>query len=90
MKPKREMIQAVKVVPILAPIITLIACLRVRSPAFTKPTTITVVALEDWITAVTPSPVTTPLSGLEVIEARNLRRPEPAAFCNPELIRFIP
>ena len=90
LKPKRAMIQAVKVVPMLAPIMTLMACLRVRRPALTKPTTMTVVALDDWIIAVTPSPVTTPLSGLEVIEARNFRRPEPAAFCNPELIRFIP
>jgi hypothetical protein len=38
---------AVTVVPTLAPIITLIACLNVRSPELTKPTTITVVADED-------------------------------------------
>ena len=30
------------------------------SPAFTRPTVITVVALEDWSTAVTPAPKATP------------------------------
>ena len=80
LKPNRAMIQAVKVVPMLAPIMTLIAWVRVRRPAFTKPTTITVVALEDCMTAVTPIPVTTPFTGLEVIDERNFLRPEPAAF----------
>ena len=41
------MIHAVTVVPILAPIITPIDWESVRSPAFTKLTTITVVAEED-------------------------------------------
>ena len=31
-------------------------------------------------TAVTPIPVTTPFTGLEVIDERNFLRPEPAAF----------
>ena len=42
LKPKREIIQAVKVVPTLAPIITAIDCPKVIRPAFTKLTTITV------------------------------------------------
>ena len=80
LKPKTAIIQAVIVVPIFAPIITPIAWRRVRSPAFTKLTVITVVALEDWMTAVTPSPVATPFRGLEVIEETNFRSPLPAAF----------
>jgi hypothetical protein len=36
--------QAVKVVPMFAPSTTEIACLSVSNPAFTRPTTITVVA----------------------------------------------
>ena len=80
LKPNRAIIHAVRVVPILAPMITLIACVKVRSPAFTKLTTITVVALEDWMTPVTPRPVTTPLNGFDVMDARNLRSPSPAAF----------
>ena len=47
LKPRIEIIQAVTVVPILAPMITPIACERVSSPALTKLTTSTVVALED-------------------------------------------
>ncbi len=47
LNPSREIIQAVTVVPILAPIITPIACASESSPAFTKLTTMTVVALED-------------------------------------------
>ena len=49
-----------------------------------------VVALEDCIAAVTPSPVSTPLKGLDVIEARRFLRPGPAAFCKPVLIRLMP
>ena len=40
----RAVICAVMVVPILAPIIILVACLSVIKPALTKPTIITVVA----------------------------------------------
>lgn len=35
---------------------TWMACLRVMSPELTKPTTMTVVAEDDWMTAVTPRP----------------------------------
>ena len=50
----------------------------------------TVVALEDWIMAVIPSPVSTPLTGFEVIAARKFLNFSPAAFCRPELMVFIP
>ena len=46
LKPNRAMIQAVNVVPTLAPIITAIDCARVIRPALTKLTTITVDAEE--------------------------------------------
>ena len=49
-------IHAVVVVPILAPKMTGIACWRVMSPAFTKPTSMTVSALELWMSAVTHDP----------------------------------
>ena len=65
--PKKETIQAVTVVPIFAPNITQIACVRVKISAFTKLTTITVVAPEDWITAVTPIPVRTAANLFPVI-----------------------
>ncbi len=80
LNPSSEMIQAVIVVPILAPIITPIACKSVSSPALTNPTTITVVALEDCIMEVMTSPVITPLKRFDVIEERSLRSLSPAAF----------
>ena len=40
----------------LAPMMIQTACRSVMSSAFTKPTTMTVVAEEDWITAVMPAP----------------------------------
>lgn len=54
------------VVPMLAPIIMPIACLNFIIPELTKPTTITVVADDDCITAVTPAPKRTAFIGLEV------------------------
>ena len=44
--PPRLKSQAVTVVPMLAPIMTLIACFKLISPELTNPTTITVVAEE--------------------------------------------
>ena len=52
------------VVPILAPMIIHTAWRRVIMPELTKPTTITEVAEEDWMMAVTPVPRSTPLRGL--------------------------
>ncbi len=75
LKPTRATIQPVKVVPMFAPMITPTACVREKSPADTKPTTMTVVAELDWMTLVTVNPVSTPLNRLEVILAsRDLRR----------------
>ena len=79
-KPRSEMIHAVTVVPMLAPMITPTAWVRVRSPAFTKLTTITVVALDDWMIAVMPSPVSTLLKGFDVMAARKDFNLSPAAF----------
>ena len=40
------------------------ACSSFIMPEFTKPTTITDVAEEDWITAVTPVPSSSPFTGV--------------------------
>ena len=80
LNPSQATNQAVTVVPMLAPIITPIACTKVRRPAFTKLTTITVVADEDWMMAVIPRPVITRLKGLEVMAERKPRSLSPAAF----------
>ncbi len=55
----RDTIQAVIVVPILAPIMTPTACVNVSNPALTNPTTITVVAELLWIIAVMAAPIST-------------------------------
>ncbi len=57
LKPKSEMIQKVSVVPRLAPKITPMASNKVSSCALTKLTTITVVALDDWMMEVMKRPV---------------------------------
>lgn len=62
-----DIIQAVTVVPMLAPIITEIACPKVSNPAFTKLTVITVVAVEDCTEAVTNVPVNSPVKRFVVI-----------------------
>lgn len=54
----------------MAPIMIHTACRRVIMPEFTNPTTITVVAEEDWMTAVMPAPTSTPKIRLEVSRSK--------------------
>ena len=90
LNPKAEIIQAVTVVPMFAPIITPIDWESVNSPAFTKLTTMTVVADEDWIRAVINTPVSIPVTLFVVIAVKIFRKLSPANFCNPSLMIFIP
>ena len=62
--PPRQISQPVILVPTTAPMITESACRSFIIMEFTKPTAITLVADEDWITAVTPVPSKMPLSGV--------------------------
>lgn len=80
----------VTVVPMLAPIMTPIAWARVRRPAFTKLTTMIVVAVDDWMMAVTPIPVRIPLILEDVMEAMKALMPSPATFWRPPLSMFNP
>ena len=82
--------QAVIVVPTLAPMIIPTACSSFMIPEFTKPTTITVVAEEDWITAVTPAPNNTAISLFAVSFSRIFSRRPPDAFSRPSPITSIP
>ena len=84
------MIQAVSVVPMLAPMMTEMACARVSRPALTNETVITVVAVDDWTEAVTNVPVSKPVNRLVVIAPRAWRNCGPAIFCRASLIDFIP
>ncbi len=88
--PPRLRIQAVTVVPTLAPMITWIACPSVISPEFTKPTTITVVAEELWMIEVTPRPVRKPAALFCVSLPRSVFRLFPALLSRESPITFIP
>ena len=73
-----------------APIITPAACERRMMPELTKPTTITVVADEDWITAVTPAPSSTALILLLVRLSRIPSSLPPEARVSPSPITCMP
>ncbi len=88
--PAYAIIQAVAVVPRFAPIMTPMDSLRVKSLAFTKLTTITVVAELDWIMVVTPNPDNMPLTLLPVIECIIALNLSPLNACREALINFIP
>ena len=62
-----DIIHAVTVVPMWAPMMTEMACNRVSSPALTKLTVISVVAVLDCTAAVTNMPVNMPVKRLVVI-----------------------
>ena len=78
------------VVPTLAPIIIHTACCKVIICALTNPTTITVVALELWITAVTSAPTMTPKNRFEVNFSKICFKRSPAAASRPFPIICIP
>ena len=88
--PARVSTQPVAVVPMLAPMTMPTALLSCMMPELTKPTTITVVAEEDWITAVTSAPSSTPLTGLEVSLPRMVSSLLPATFLRPSPSRVMP
>ena len=75
--------QPVTVVPTFAPIITPIAWVRFIIPAFTNPTTMTVVADELWMTAVIAAPSSTPISLFFVSTSSRDFILLPAAFSRP-------
>ena len=88
--PARLSSHAVTVVPTLAPMITLMACRSVIRPELTKPTTITVVADELWITAVMAIPVRKPVMTRPVILSSSVRSRPPARRSSACPIRSMP
>ena len=85
-----DMIQAVSVVPMLAPMMTEMACAKVSNPALTNETVITVVAVDDCTEAVTSIPVSIPVKRLVVMAPKTCRNWGPAIFCRASLIDFMP
>ena len=61
------------VVPMLAPMITLIAGRRPKTPALTRPTVMTVIAVLDWITPVMNVPASRPVTGVPATLASKAR-----------------
>ncbi len=57
----------------LAPMITPIAERNDSTPALTRPTVITVIAVDDWMMPVMIVPATTPLAGVPAIVASHVR-----------------
>ena len=78
------------VVPILAPIITQTAFSNFINPALTNPTVMTVVADDDWITAVITAPTPTPRKRFVVSFSKIVFILFPAANSRPFDIIVIP
>ena len=85
-----DIIHAVSVVPMLAPMITDMACTSVSRPALTNDTVMTVVAVDDCTATVVNIPVRTPETRFVVILLRTWRSCEPAIFCSASLMIFMP
>ena len=80
----------VTVVPMLAPMMIHTACFKSISLELTNPTTITVVAEEDWMTAVIAVPTSTPRMGFVVSLSMSFFIRLPATASRLVLIMFIP
>ena len=91
-RPERlnEMICAVTVVPMFAPKMMPIACVRFSSPALMNPITMTVVALDDWITAVTSVPASTATMPLRAKNCSTFFMFSPAIFWMPSPMSSMP
>ena len=85
-----DMIHALSVVPMLAPMMIEMAWLSVSSAALTNETVMTVVAADDWTATVTRAPVATPEKRLVVMVPSRCRSCGPAIFCRASLMTFMP
>ena len=88
--PPRQRIHAVKVVPMFDPKQTAIVSASAMIPEFTKPTSITVIADEDWIAIVTIIPRRIAMNLLDVIFLRAISSLPPVSFSRPVDMTFIP
>ena len=86
----RRRMWAVTVVPMLAPIMMPMAWRSLRTPAPTRPTTRTVAAEEEWMTAVTAAPNSTARPTLPVSRSSMASRRPWAAFSRLPPITDIP
>ena len=78
--PVRDSSHAVRVVPMLEPMMTPMVCPSSITPEFTRPTSMTVMAEEDWMAMVIPAPSSRLLMGVEVMRLRRRSNRPPAIF----------
>ena len=86
----RRIIWPVTVVPTFAPTMMPRDCRRVMMPAPTRPEVMTIVAVEDWITAVITSPRRNALTGLLVTCSRAIFKVPDELCFNPSPMRRMP
>ena len=80
----------VSVAPMSAPRITARVCRKLMSPALTKPTSMTDVALLDWMRPVMNAPAPTADNRLLVSDRSSERILLPAAFWRPSFRSLMP
>ena len=88
--PARDRIQAVRVVPMLEPMMTPTVWGSCMMPEFTRPTSITVSAEEDWMAMVMPAPSPRLFHLEEVICLRARSSLPPASFSSPLDMTVMP
>ena len=88
--PASDRIHAVSVVPISDPKMTPTVCDRSMMPELTKPTSMTVIADEDWMAIVISAPIVRPLNLLSVALLSNFSSLPPAVFFNDSESSLIP
>ena len=88
--PVRDSSQAVRVVPMLEPMMTPMVCPSSITPEFTRPTSMTVMAEEDWMAMVIPAPSSRLLMGVEVMRLRRRSNRPPAIFSRLLDMTYIP
>src|SRR5262247_1295628 len=89
-KPKTATSHGVEVVPSVAPMVIPIACENVTRPALTKPITVRMVAVEDWIATVKSAPDTTALNRPDTSVCSARRSESPARLFSPSVRWWIP
>ena len=88
--PDREVIHVVTVVPMFEPMMTPMVWPNCMMPELTKPTSITVMAEEDWIAMVMTKPSSIAIQRLPVIFFSECSREPPATLRRPSDMTFIP
>ena len=85
-----ETIQPVTLLPRIEPRMMLAACRSVIMPLEMKPMAMMLVAVEDWITAVTAAPSAMPLTGWLVRRYKTASSLPPATWFRPSPISMTP